>query len=533
MVLTNFTPIKAALREEIGTEGKPRDLHALELSEIIIKHLGTIFETYEDKMIYHRFQVLASGKKLNSDRKYCANVELVRHNILAPRVDRSKGKKSAESNLPTSADPGDLAKFLRRIGILPSQDTRPKGMCFEQHAETAEARAKIMDECARNHLENGIITHPEFGIVKDDEDERRGNAKRSTMYYLTGAEMIKCIGMSANATALQEFFTVRCAVDAIYSKIYKKLLNKYTERVEQEGVAKDDNIARLEAKIDEILGHTKDVKISLDEANDKIDDLKVDNNHLLKEVVETKETVKDVEKMLVEKSLVSTRNPDKPELVNHAVVMEKQMGDGYVITLRSGQDRHLEKSTPQLEAEGYTILNDKFSQANGVDLRRNIEYAVNQRIEEVLEEVNRPVMKRHEQLKTEIEESNAKLPQEIEEYNNKLAIQVAEHNKTAVEKKDIVKLMKNGKRYYWHGVKTYANVRFYQKEERIFEKEVRAPQYQLILRALPITVSAMYIHWKPNDYISYEEIKAIIEKVNIETQASPRSSFDENDKTNQ
>ncbi len=137
MVLIDFKPIKAELRRAIGTEGKPRELFASELSETIVKHLGTIFETYEDKMIYSRFQIIASGKKLNSDRKYCANVELVRHNILAPRVDRSK--KLDPSMGPTSAQPDHVTRFLVSIGILPSQNAEPAGMAFKQHAETAEA----------------------------------------------------------------------------------------------------------------------------------------------------------------------------------------------------------------------------------------------------------------------------------------------------------------------------------------------------------------------------------------------------------
>ncbi len=297
-------------------------------------------------------------------------------------------------------------------------------------------------------------------------------------------------------------------------------LDAAVKRIDDQNTKIDD----LQTTVKELLGYAKDTKLSLDDANDKIDDLKIDNKQLIKEVVETKEIVKDIDEMLTVKSFVSTRNPVHEGYVHHALVMYKRQGNGYVITIRSGQSAYIDNCKRELLADGFEVLYDKFYQANGIDYRRNVQNAIIEEIESALEELNSPIMELREQLKEEIDDFNAKLPQVIDEYNSQLALKVSEHNKSAT-KRDMIKLSSNGKRYYWRGVTTYAKIRFYDDEERSFEKEVRAKKYALL--TLPIKVCATYISWKPNSYVSYDRLKAIIEKINVETQQSPRSSLSE------
>lgn len=209
----------------------------------------------------------------------------------------------------TLALPANVTRLLVRVGILPTKDANPEGMVFKQHATTAEARAKIMDECAHNHLKTGIITHPEYAVVKDDDDERRGNSTRSTMYYLTGAEMIKCIGLGANATALHEFFAVRCAIDHIHDKIYKKLSNAYNVHLEKEGVAKDSEIAQLKAIMQESLRHTSKLIDKVDTQTEMISEQTQKIDHQTDIITEVNGTVLSLSRRVPVQARDSNRDP--------------------------------------------------------------------------------------------------------------------------------------------------------------------------------------------------------------------------------
>ncbi len=376
-----------------------------------------------------------------------------------------------------------------------------------------------------------LVENEDFTLT-DVRERGKSGSQNHKHYHLTPKAFKKCLMRAQRRSKQPVDPVIYCDYYLLLEDVFK-LYTDY-ERVYGERLIamKDDKIDKLQktvesqsSQIAELLGYAKDTKVSLDEAVDKIDDLKVDNNLLIKEVVQTKEIVKDLDDMLSVKSFVSTRNPNKQGLVHHALVMEKQMGNGYVVSSRSGQSSYIDRCKLDLEEDGFTVLYDKFYQANGIDFRRNVQDAVNARIEKILEVLNLPIMKLREQLQIEIDEHNSKLPQVIDEYNNNLSLQVIEHNKTA-SKRDTVKLSKNGKRYYWRGNTTYAKLRFYENEERIFEKEVKRLDAQL-LRELPIKVCSTYISWKPNEHLSYDELKAIIEKVNVETQSSPRTSFDE------
>jgi hypothetical protein len=127
-----------------------------------------------------------------------------------------------------------------------------------------------------------------------------------------------------------------------------------------------------------------------------------------------------------------------------------------------------------------------------------------------------------EDLAKEVEETNLMLVEDINQSNAVLAERVAIHNQTARLK---VRLSKNGKRYTFGRNQTFARLRSYEDERRIYDREIRNKTYHM--KAVPICVNSTFLTWRPNPYVSLGTIKELIEIVNAQTQRSPRSSVSE------
>ncbi len=161
-----------------------------------------------------------------------------------------------------------------------------------------------------------------------------------------------------------------------------------------------------------------------------------------------------------------------------------------------------------MQQDKFVLLREGIYRPNGVTYGRFIATIVKQYIKDVLRSVNEKILQRRKQLNEEIDEYNLKLPEEIKSYNVELAARVEQHNKTAT-KKDMIKLHKSGKRYYWNGTKTYAKLRFFDEDKRSFAKESEKNGYKL-LRNIRVIVFHSDIYWEPNDYITCEELERVI-----------------------
>lgn len=285
-------------------------------------------------------------------------------------------------------------------------------------------------------------------------------------------------------------------------------------------------IKQQSSQISELLGYAKDTKESLHIANENILDLhdevsgahmRVIDTHL--KVVQNTKVIEEIDELLREKSITSTMNPKDESLVHHALVMVKHLQNGNKIVLRSGQSYYIDQCKNKLVSEGYKTLLDKFYQANGIDYRRNVQSMVLDFIEDSMEPFDAPILAARESLKIEIDTFNETLHEVVDTHNENLVNTVAEHNQTATDKTHIY-LSSSGTFYRWKGIKIFGKIRSYEKEYRDYGKEIRGRKYQF--PSVPITVNSKSIYWKPNNYISYEDLCETLFKVKEQTQHNPR-----------
>lgn len=180
----------------------------------------------------------------------------------------------------------------------------------------------------------------------------------------------------------------------------------------------------------------------------------------------------------------------------------------YPIICETSPERSLFMKNNAEQQDKFVLLRGGIYRSNGVTYGRFVANIVKQYIKDVIRSVNDQTFQRRKELQKEIDDYNLRLPEEIKAHNDDLAARVEEHNKTAT-KKDIIKLHKSGKRYYWNGTKTYAKLRFFDEDKRSFAKESNKSDYKL-LRDIRIIVFHSEIYWEFNDYITCEELEGVI-----------------------
>lgn len=235
----------------------------------------------------------------------------------------------------------------------------------------------------------------------------------------------------------------------------------------------------------------------------------------------TKSTLTVVANHLTEKSLLSTKNPQDKKLVHHVLVMTKVNGNKHVFRIVSGQSKHVDNEKERLLAAGYTVVSDKFYQANGVDFRNNVQRYVQECIDERMEEINSVIKSRREDLKMEIDASNNELAIAVKKFNKRLDLRVAGYTATHMHGLTFQNLD-----VFTNSGKRFGRYRDYSKERRYFSEEVKGVEY--VLAKAPIVVGRIAIKWIPNEFISLEDIVDMIHQVNKYTQCSPVTvSFEE------
>lgn len=219
--------------------------------------------------------------------------------------------------------------------------------------------------------------------------------------------------------------------------------------------------------------------------------------------------------------MTSTMNPKSDEYVHHAIVLVNKSGENRCFSLASGQSKYIDTRKSNLLSDGYKIVVDKFYQPNGIDYRRNVQSALEKLIVARLKPWNDVVQDKRDRLAIEIDEHNTQLRTDNEKFNQELAERVRMHNTTATGK-DVVTLAKSGTYYRWRGIKVYDRLRIFDREKRVFDKECQKYSFA----TCSMKVNARSVLWKPNNYVSYNDVIRVINDVKEETQRSPRESFD-------
>ncbi len=496
--MVSFDTIRDQFRQALAR--KPLGLTAEE-KDTIIGSLRNNVST-EDEHLFVRFDQWMRHPN-HSDQIVCANVELVRFGVLAPRPPQ-KSKSSKENSVPSEGlslvQPDKLDKFLHRIDIEPKSVYR--------RGDTVEARAKLVDKW----VSDSIDSKERIDLLPLEEitpESNIGNNRPTSMKHISVQQLVKCIARSENASALKDYAMDLMAISKIYDE--EAMIAK-----DNAIIAKDDKIDRLEQKIDRLLEFGEKAAMDRQDLKDELADVKV-------ELGATKQTIDTIADHLVKKSRASTKDPEYAGFQHYALVTSTSSKFGKEYKFTSGQSDYVDKTKSELLGSGYVVHKDKFYNANGVDYRRNVEHEMLILIDKKMAPVNDSIIEKRKQLAREIEETNAMLHEDIAQWNAELAEKVRIHNLTATKQ---VKLSANGRRYYYGRNQTYKWVRRYENECRSYERECLRSEYKL--KDTPVKVGATYIRWHPNEFISLKEIDAIMDKVVKETQSSPYQSEEDN-----
>ncbi len=259
-------------------------------------------------------------------------------------------------------------------------------------------------------------------------------------------------------------------------KRYKKLNKRFDEQSEQmkEQSEKMDKILgyanALVEQNDEIIGNTKRIIITSDTSNEMLE----------QNLTYTRQTLL----MLEEKSLKSTIDPEKPELITHyAVLVPKNRNYSKHITmLVRAQMKQINKVIGE-NSEDYDA--HIFYSANSINLIINAQAKYDQMIEDYITIHNEPIIERNRVLAIAIDDFN----RNARSHNRKLPS----------DSKDLIKL---------RSIKD-------EKEKLMCKKDI------------PIKFGRTKIIYEQNTHFTYEQVVNCIETMRLETQRSPAESFDE------
>ncbi len=252
-------------------------------------------------------------------------------------------------------------------------------------------------------------------------------------------------------------------------KRYKKLNKRFDEQSEKMDKILGYANALVEQN-DEIIGNTKRIVITSDTSNEMLE----------QNLTYTRQTLL----MLEEKSLKSTIDPKKPELITHyAVLVPKNRNYSKHITmLVRAQMKQINKVIGE-NSEDYDA--HIFYSANSINLIINAQAKYDQMIEDYITIHNEPIIERNRVLAIAIDDFN----RNARSHNRKLPS----------DSKDLIKL---------RSIKD-------EKEKLMCKKDI------------PIKFGRTKIIYEQNTHFTYEQVVNCIETMRLETQRSPAESFDE------
>jgi len=239
---------------------KPHGLSMEEFRNIAEMLLQSI--TPEDQELFTRFDYWMR----HSDRSaqiICANIELVRFEVLSARPQQ-KSKKSDSKNSDSYrslslAQEDNLFKFLGSCLIEP--------LIIRRLPETVETRAQLIDKWIAEQIDS----KKRIDLLDDEnitEETNNGNKRTQSMSYISYEDLVRCISRSKNASSLRDYAMQLMAVFKIYS--------------EELIIAKDNAIDEKNNKIDELNETMNHIKTQNETLIAKIDTQSADIQQLLR-----------------------------------------------------------------------------------------------------------------------------------------------------------------------------------------------------------------------------------------------------------
>ncbi len=344
--------------------------------------------------------------------------------------------------------------------VVPHSKLREYGIMTSVESTKVKDKLKIL----------GLIKDEDY-TIEDICKSGTSGTKYSKKYTLTPDAFKKCLmrakrgpNQSVDPVIYIDYYLL---LEKIF-KLYKEYQNTYQEKL---NILKDDKIDRLENKIDELLGYANYATDQIDDANDKIDVIQ-------DELTETKEEVSIVKNHLIDKSLLSTKNPASTSLHHHfAATTFTDINGIQYIKFTTGTKYYLDKTVHSLIADsGHKVLIQPFYNANGFDLRQNCR--------------TKFILFRRQKI-IEINKKNAS---DDKKFNKALDLEIRAHNR-----------------------KNPNNRRVFMREKRKTAKiKVKDIENDVVFNVLSVT----YVN---NPYIAFEDVINIVLEMNLETQTSPIS----------
>lgn len=266
-----------SIREEFKQRlaDKPRGLSANELNEVLNMLLE--IDDIKSKILFKRFSYWVSIKDMKK-KIVCANVELVRFEVLIARSDRKKNSgvskpPSLENGECTIAHLNDIKKFFERNHI--------EANSIKRLPSTVEGRASIID----NWINASLNSKSDIAMPPDEEitiESNDGNKRTQSMQYISVKDLIKCISRSENASTLRDYAMNVIAALEIYndelSNAKDNAMDKYEDKIDtlirenrEQHKEMEERDKKHSEEIQELLGYAKTTNNKLDEAITKID----------------------------------------------------------------------------------------------------------------------------------------------------------------------------------------------------------------------------------------------------------------------
>lgn len=323
-----------------------------------------------------------------------------------------------------------------------------------------------------------LVEDEDYSISYVDKKDYSNGGNNKKMYKLTPHAFKLCLIRAKNSKIYTYYYL-------LLEKVLKHFQD-YQYLYQQKIISmQSDKIDKQSINIDKQIGMLNDQKQLLENQASQIDDVlhaiaKISNdNKDLKEKIEDNNTefnekISTVINYLAEKSFTSTKNPRNVNKHHNFLVTKEDIDNKIILKLVAGQITHIDKYIKNMPI-GESIVIDKFYNANGIDLRHNIQ-------DEFQKMRNKFIIK-----------YNGFHKQEIDEANGKIRLKVADHNMDKTNKK------------------------LYYIDEKLNYNYIKKSNISIICSKTKIIYTA-------NDYISYDSIVDLIKSVNNITQKSPLTS---------
>jgi KilA-N domain len=302
---------------------------------------------------------------------------------------------------------------------------------------------------------------------------------------------------------------VSIILDTIHQEANRKIVKEKDDKIDE----LNGNVKELKSMVARMIRHAEDTSSKLDlaqqerseilfELSDTKDEL-IDTKAMLVDVADeledTKETLDEVNDkvelatdLLKTKSYHSTRDPSNEKL-HHCFAATKitdKHGNIHVKFI-TGQVRHVDATYAKRLEDGHTSAISKFYNANGIDLRQN---------------VNDEFIAKRKQV---IQIENEKRAKACAIFNDELKKQIRDYNRL----------------HKTHLEKNRSKRRFFSQEKRKTPKISKDD--------ITVKFSKLSFVYTENPYISYDEVLQIIIDTNRITQESPLPSETSDDSSSE